>query len=277
MGMFMKSDQACGVCLSAALVLGLMAPFSPAAATQLRANYTAYYLRLPVGTGVLTIDIEEDRYEARLSGEVSGAASLASGFSFEMQSRGKYQNGQLAPEKYIYTSRAAKDVRNLQMSFKSSSVTDVTMEPPLPDLGRRVPISTEHRQNVVDPLSALVAAMTSTHPKPVTAGGEALRIHGGNIRADVSTSFLQMQATQTAAYRGPASLCSVRYNPVAGHIADASYVKFMRDNQQIRVSSVPTRGPFEVLVHASVPLQMGTVRIELTEARIDGVVVDLKR
>jgi len=54
-------------------------------------------------------------------------------------------------------------------------------------------------------------------------------------------------------------------------------VKFMRDNQQIRVSSVPTRGPFEVLVHASVPLQMGTVRIELTEARIDGVVVDLKR
>ncbi len=272
----MRSGQACGVFLSAVSVLGLAAPFSPAVATQLRANYKAYYLRLPVGTGVLTVDIEKDRYEARLSGEVSGAASLASGFSFEMQSRGKYQNGQLVPETYVYSSRAAKDVRNLQMNFKSSNVAHVAIDPPLADLGKRVPISTEHGQNVVDPLSALVAAMTAADPRPAATCGEALRIHGGNLRADVSTSFLQMETTRTSAYRGQASLCAVRYNPVAGHIADASYVKFMRDNQQIRVSSVPAGGPFEVLVHASVPLQMGMVRIELTEARIDGAVVNLK-
>lgn len=262
-------------------VLGLahviVAALSPAAATQLRASYKAYYLGLPVATIGLTVDLVQDRYEARLGGDVSGVASMASGLSFEVQSRGKYRNGEVYPERYVYSSRAAKETHRQEVNFKSGNVATVAIEPPLKDLAERVPISAEHGQNVVDPLSALVAAMTSGDPKPATTCGDALRIHGGSVRADVSTSFLHMQATRTGRYRGQASLCAVRYNPVAGHLAGASYVNFMRNNQQIRVSSASAgQGPFEILVHAVVPLQLGTARIELVEARIDGEVVNLK-
>ena len=254
------------------------ATLSPATAAQLRANYKAYYLGLPVATATLTIDLKQDRYEARLAGDVSGAASVMSAFSFEMQSLGKYQNGQLQPERYVYSSRAAKETRRQEVNFKASNVSAIAVEPPIKDLSERVPISTEHGQNVIDPLSAMVTAMTSGNPKPATTCGDALRVHGGSLRADVSTAFLRTQATRTPGYRGQASLCSVRYNPVAGHLANASYVKSIRENEQIRISSVAAgNGPFELLVSAVVPLQLGTARIELIEARIDGEVVNLAR
>ena len=247
-------------------------------AAQLRANYKAYYLGLPVATVALTIDLTQDRYEARLGGDVSGAAATMSAFSFEMQSKGKYQNGQVQPERYVYSSRSAKETHRQEVNFKSSNVAAITIEPPLKDISERVPISTEHGQNVIDPLSALVAAMTSGDPKPANTCGDALRIHGGGLRADVSTAFLGQQATRTPGYRGQASLCSVRYNPVAGHLANASYVKSIRENEKIRISSVAAgKGPFELLVNAVVPLQLGTARIELIDARVDGELINVGR
>lgn len=259
--------------------LALLSWSSPAAASIISANYKVYYMGLTVASFATSFDVRNDRYSARLDGQVSGAASLTSSFTLSMDTSGGYQNGRVSPELFTYSLRSSKGPRQTRLLFKSGDVVSVTIEPPLDDLRDRVPIDAQHLRAVIDPLSALVLQASDVASNSGAAVcKQNFRLHLGVVRADLAVSFVRESTVKTPGYRGQAFLCAVRYSPVAGHLASSPTVEQVNRNGPIHVTLASVgNGRVVIPVSATVPLRVGSVTVELIDASIDGATVGASR
>src|SRR5262249_117637 len=101
------------------------------------------------------------------------------------------------------------------LSYAISSFCPAT-PPPSSD---RVPVTNSNRQGIVDPLTALLfsadAAGEGLFPE---ACRHTLPIFDGHHRYDLKLRFKRMdKVTAEKGYAGPVVVCSVNYEPIAGH------------------------------------------------------------
>lgn len=244
------------------LPLGMTSP-AAAADTQLTARYSVRLAILPLtfATGNLKAVLpERGRYTVDFN---------ASGPSFRMsgKSAGVVQANMLWPVSAAIDTVDSDDNRKIRIALSRGRVRQEVVTPPIPFRPDRIPITQEHRKDVIDPISALVMPVLSKGG-PAEPGNcdRVLPIFEGTERFDIRMSYLRTEVVKTGkGYAGPAVVCRATYKAISGHRPKSS-VQYMEQNRTIEAWLVPIEGtnmmaPWRV----SLATKVGTLILEATE------------
>jgi hypothetical protein len=98
-----------------------------------------------------------------------------------------------------------------------------------------------------------------------------LPIYDGRQRYDLKLAFKRMdKVTAGAGYAGPVVVCSVKYEPIAGHRAATPLIKYLSEGREIEIALAPVTGerllaPFRVSVMSMLAnLEIEANRFEAT-------------
>ena len=183
---------------------------------SLRITYAARLAGVRLGTGVLSANIEGNRYTASVQARTSAVGRLVSQGQGEAIARGTFQTRGVVPASYDL-SASEEDMTNVvRMRLSGGDIRELTAEPPLSERPDRIVVRAQHRRDVVDPVSALLMPV----PNPEAAAGPAacdrtIPMFDGRQRYDLALSFVRMEPTEFG--NGQAAVCRLRYRPIAGH------------------------------------------------------------
>lgn len=255
------------------VVLGVLAiaDCGTAAAAPAAAKYTAVYqLRfagLTLGKFTLWSTITGDHYALQGNGKITFLASAL----FEL-SGGTVTNGALTPQgpqpdAFSFTFETKKGTGQLAMTFDHGAVRSVQARPTIRLHPDAVPVTEQHLQGVLDPLTALFFSTEAKAPgNPASACEQRVPVYDGKYRFDLllthkrTVRVVRKKGVKTG-YEGPAVICKVKYIPVAGHAPDASAVTFMAREENIEVWLIPLpEGRAYVPYHLSLPTPYGTAQ-----------------
>ena len=118
-----------------------------------------------------------------------------------------------------------------------------------------MPVTEANRQGIVDPLTAMLFSIAAIgEGLSQEACRHTLPIFDGRQRYDLKLAFKRMdKVTAEKGYAGPVVVCSVRYEPIAGHRASTPLVKYLSEGREMEIALAPVAGtrllaPFRVLV-----------------------------
>lgn len=243
----------------------------PSDAATVRARYSLSYLGVRVGELTTTNNIGPTSYDANLNAHLSGIAAVARPYRVSMKADGILKDGLILPSSFSLN-QAGAETRTIRVSSVAGNAKAAAIDPPFETDGPRIPLTEEHRRNVVDPLSALIIPVPQNggDPDPSTCR-RTVRLFTGAARSDLEFAYAGSEQVKSRAYKGPVTVCSVRYKPLAGHNPDASTTRFMLSNTGITVRLATLQDiPYALLISATVPLPLGTGSVQLDEYSIDG-------
>jgi hypothetical protein len=233
--------------IAAGAVLALTgAAIGPAQAQgTLTAGYTISVARIPVGKLAWSADIGADSYDITGSGEASGIASFLASGKGTLATRGTVTDGRLSPTEF--SSDITEDGGKLRqtMRLEQGNVTELTIDPPAPAADPdRVALTAAHQQGVVDPLTAwLVPGAGAGDGLGREACERTLPVFDGQKRYDLKLAFRRMdKAKADKGYQGPALVCAVTLQPIAGHRPASSTVTFLAGGRDIELWLAPVAG-----------------------------------
>jgi hypothetical protein len=128
------------------------------------------------------------------------------------------------------------------MVLDEGSVKELAaVPPPSRDL---VPVTEANRQGIVDPLTAMLfSAAAAGEGLPQEACRHTLPIFDGRQRYDLKFAFKRMdKVAAEKGFAGPVVVCSVRYEPVAGHRASTPPVKYLSEGREMEIALAPIAG-----------------------------------
>jgi hypothetical protein len=203
---------------------------------NLDASYTISFARIPVGEITATAVFGQNEYmisvRARAGGVmkvllVDGEASLIT--------RGTVKDGHLEPTNFMSKIVSHAETSDVTMVLDEGSVRELVGAPAGSD---RVPLTAANRRGIVDPLTAVLFSAGGT--------GETLsqevcrRIHQ---RYDLKLAFKRVDKMATGkGYAGPVVVCSVNYEPIAGHRANIPLVKYLSEGREMEIALAPIAG-----------------------------------
>jgi hypothetical protein len=127
-----------------------------------------------------------------------------------------------------------------------------------------VPVTNGDKQNVVDPLSALILPAPGVgRMSAEEACDRTVHVFDGFQRFDVKLSFKKQREVsgREGSYSGPVYVCAARFVPVAGHVP--SRVKALANNKSIEIWLAPV-ADMSILVpyniQLAIPLGVLSVR-----------------
>lgn len=246
-------------CAAGIMLTGLVpTPVTAAEDYSFSVSYRAYLSGVRVGKGSLSGRFDGTDYRLNATGEISGMARLIARHQGSSEARGSLISGGES-----FRAQASGDGKHhrIKMRLEGHRVRDVQVEPE-PEPHRinhpaRIPITAEHKRDIIDPLRALVTVggydgdrfdpAVCDHVLPVFSGGE---------RLDVALRYREVRTVSSPrsnGYSGPVLVCDARYRPVAGHRSDHSAVRYLSEDATIEVMLAPTPGsdllvPFRVTV-----------------------------
>ena len=220
---------------------------------NLDASYTISFARVRVGDITATVAFGDSEYGISAHGRAGGVMKLLVNGEGSFTARGTIADGHAVPTRF--TSKIASDVESLQvtMVLDKGTVKELAVAPPPgPD---RVPITAANRQGIVDPLSAMLfSAAAAGEALSQAACRRTLPIFDGHQRYDLKLAFKRMdEVTAEKGYAGPVVVCSVHYEPIAGHRASTRLVKYLSEGREMEMALAPVAGtpllaPFRVSV-----------------------------
>jgi hypothetical protein len=153
-----------------------------------------------------------------------------------------------------------KKTDEVRMVLRGGVVKEVLAEPPLEPSPDRVPVTDAHRKGVVDPMSAaLIPVAGKGDLLTPEACNRKLPIFDGRQRADIDLVYKRMdQVRADKGYQGPVVVCTVLYNPIAGHRPERPAIKYLIAQRDMEMWLAPIAGT-RVLVpfRFSVPTPFG--------------------
>lgn len=180
----------------------------------------------------------------------SGPRPLAYSFNFESSSIiGKDRSGAV------------------KLGFKDGAVTSVSVAPTKPPPPDAIPVKDEHKRNVLDPLSAVMALSIGGSQRPCD---RKLSVFDGKQRFDLALSFRRQQRITEARPSGQPGVgfvCRVRYMPIAGFRQNEE-TKNMADNRNIEITLRPVPSA-NLMVPYQVTIQTSAGTAIMTAERID--------
>ncbi len=253
-------------CLACAVALS--APLLPASAQAepLRARYAVTLLGIPLGTATLDGDVGAGGYRIAVNAKLTGIAALVSSSRGAATAAGGYLKGLILPAAYANTSANSKETRTVRVAMQGGTVKGVDISPPIDPVPDRVPLTSAHTRNIVDPLSALIMPVPGAEPVVGPAAcNRTLPVYDGFTRFDVTLTYAGTRQVRAKGYAGQVVVCDARYTPIAGH-RNRKPVQFMADNKDIQVWLAPV-GETRVVVpfRISVATMIGTTVIEAAE------------
>jgi hypothetical protein len=210
---------------------------------NLDASYTISFARLPVGEITATAVFGQSEYaiSARArAGGVMKVLSVEGDGSFT--TRGTIKDGHPVPTNFASKIVSNTETSDVTMALDDGSVKELTATPPPSQ--DRVPVTTANRRAIVDPLTAvLFSAATAGETLSQEACRRTLPIFDGHQRYDFKLAFKRMdKVTAEKGYAGPVVVCSVNYEPIAGHRASMPLVKYLSENRDMEMALAPIAG-----------------------------------
>jgi hypothetical protein len=252
-----------------ALALAIAVP--AAAQSKLTANYTISVARIPVGKISWSVDIGTDAFMSSGSGEASGVASLAVSGKGTVAARGTVKDGRLEATGFTADVTRGDEKSDMTMVLDHGAVKDIKAEKLAPGEDR-VPVTAEHRQNVVDPLTAWLIPAGDRDGLTRAACERTLPIFDGQRRYDLRLAFKRMdKVTTDGGYQGPVAVCSVSFRPIAGHRASSTLVRFLAQGRDIELWLAPVAGtPLLAPIRLSLANMLGNLVVQAHKFQSDG-------
>ncbi len=265
-------------CLAALAILAL--PVATASHTHavegerhISLSYTITVAGLHVGNINVDGVFNEVGYALTLSGTTAGLSRWMADSSAWMAVNGTFRGTRALPARFEIGIAEDGIAAEAQIMLADRSVMDLHVIPGLEAGLDIVPLTLDHVQNVVDPMSALFVPIE--HQETVTgeeACNRTLSVFDGWQRFDIAMFYRRTEPVFGArdAYAGPAFTCSARYVPIAGHSLTRPAIAFMSDNQRLEAQLIPAADvgiliPFKLLVGT----EIGDLIIRLDELDVD--------
>jgi hypothetical protein len=252
--------------IAAWLAAGVAAPAS--AEGRLDARYTVTLAGIPIGKGAWVIDISEDQYTAAASGATTGLLRVFASGQGSGASRGHMVGGMPVAASFAASITSDKKTEEIRMSLGSGDVKDYMINPPSPPDPERVPVTEAHFRGVSDPMTAsLVRVPGAGSPLGPQACQRTSPVFDGRIRYNLRFAFKRMdQVKADKGYQGPAVVCAVYFQPLAGYIPSRSAIKYLVEQRDMEIWLAPVAGtrvlvPFRV----SIPTPIGPGVMQATQ------------
>src|SRR6516165_289702 len=219
---------------------------------KLDASYTISFARIRVGDIAATGVFGESEYAISARGRAGGVMKVLVDGEASFATHGTIKDGYPVPT--TFTSKIVSDAEtsDVTMVLDEGSVKELAAA--APTKSDRVPVTQANRQGIVDPLTAMLFS--------AAAAGEGLHrdvcrhtlpIFDGQQRYDLKLAFKRMdKVAAERGYAGPVVVCSVSYEPIAGHRA-YPLVKYLSEGREMEMALAPVAGtrllaPFRMLV-----------------------------
>lgn len=177
-----------------------------ASAESFDARYQATLAGLTVGGARVTGSVNAATYRVRFDGSLS-----LFGFSnrIDATAAGRARSDELLPDSYSLLVDGSRK-RSVAVSFSGDRAVRAVIEPaPEPsDLQERWPMEPQHREGVLDPLSALVSQLLRATRTGDPCGGLS-RVFSGQSRFDVALEASRSDKNEI--------VCRAIVRPIAGH------------------------------------------------------------
>src|SRR4249920_1732246 len=231
---------------------------------NLDASYTISFARIPVGEITATVVFGDSEYAISARARAGGVRKVLSvDGEGSLTTRGTIKDGHPVPTNFTSKIVSNTGTSDVTMVLDEDSVRELAATPPPGQ--DRVPVTAANRRSIVDPLTAV---LFSTAAAGETLSQDACRrtlpIFDGHQRYDLKLSFKRMdKVTAEKGYAGPVVVCSVRYEPIVGHFATNTLVKYLSEGREMEIALAPVGGtrllaPFRL----SVLNMLGNVVIE---------------
>jgi Protein of unknown function (DUF3108) len=210
---------------------------------NLDASYTISFARIPVGEITATAVFGESEYAMSARARAGGVlkALLVDGeASFSTQ--GTIKGGHPVPTTFTSKIVSNTETSDVTMVLDEGNVKELAATP-LPS-SDRVPVTNFNRQSIVDPLTAMLfSAAAAGEGLSPEACRHTLPIFDGRQRYDLKLAFKRMdKVTAEKGYAGPVVVCSVSYEPIAGHRANIPLVKYLSEGREMEIALAPMAG-----------------------------------
>ena len=223
---------------------------------KLDASYTISFARIRVGDIAATGVFGESEYAISARGRAGGIMKVLVDGEASFSTHGTIKDGYPVPT--TFTSKIVSDAKtsDVTMVLDEGSVKELAAAaPPKSD---RVPVTQANRQGIVDPLTAMLfSAAAAGEGLSQDVCRHTLPIFDGQQRYDLKLAFKRMdKVTAEKGYAGPVVVCSVSYEPIAGHRAATPLVKYLSEGREMEMALAPVAGtrllaPFRMLVESA--------------------------
>jgi Protein of unknown function (DUF3108) len=275
-----RAAQAIALAAGSALALVIAALTDHAQAQgKLDATYTISFARIRVGDITATVVLGDSEYTISARGYAGGVMRLLVDGEGSFTTRGTIKHGHPVPATFTSQIVSNPETSDVTMVLDEGDVKELAASPP--PGGDRVPVTEANRQGIVDPLTAMLfwgaTAGKGLSQEPCR---HTLPIFDGRQRYDLKLAFKRMdEVTGERGYKGPVVVCSVGYEPIAGHRASTPLVKYLSEGREMEIMLAPVAGtrlltPFRVSVVSMIAnLVIEADRFEVT-VQPEGVSTD---
>jgi Protein of unknown function (DUF3108) len=220
---------------------------------NLDASYTLSFARIRVGDLSTTIQVTNSEYTISARGHAGGIMKLLLDGEASFTTRGIIKDGHPVPRTFTSKIVSKAEASDVTMALDEGSVKELAAPSQLGS--DRIPVTEANSHGIIDPLTAMLFS--------TAAGGESLSqevcrhtlpIFDGQHRYDLKLAFKRMDNVKAEkGYAGPVVVCSLRYEPIAGHRASTPLVKYLSEGREIEMALAPVVGtrllaPFRVSV-----------------------------
>jgi hypothetical protein len=244
--MMFRSRAAQTSILAAGSALGFMAATvgnHAHAQGNLDASYTISFARIPVGEITATVVFGDSEYAISARARAGGVMKVLSvDGEGSFNTHGAIKDGHPVPTNFTSKIVSNTETSDVTMVLDEGSVRELAATPPpSPD---RVPVTAANRRGIVDPLTAvLFSAAAAGETLSQEACRRTLPIFDGHQRYDLKLAFKLMdKVTAQKGYAGPVVVCSVSYEPIAGHRASIPLVKYLSEGREMEMALAPITG-----------------------------------
>jgi hypothetical protein len=219
----------------------------------LDAIYTISFARIRVGDITASVVVGDSEYAISARGRAGGVMTVLVDGEASFTARGAIKDGHPAPTTFTSKILSNAETSDVTMVLDEGSVKELaaTLQPG----GDRVPVTEANRHRIVDPLTAMLfSAAAAGEGLSSEACRHTLPIFDGHHRYDLKLAFKGMdKVTAEKGYAGPVVVCSVSYEPIAGHRPSTPLVKYLSEGREMEVALAPVAGtrllaPFRVSV-----------------------------
>ena len=239
-----------------------------AAQGKLEAQYTASIAGIPIGRGNWVIEIANDQYTAAANGTTTGLIKFFTGAHGTGAARGTVSAGQMVPTSYGETISYDSKINDVRMALTGGTVTDYSVEPPLPPASDRVPVTDADRRGVVDPMTSMLNHIGGAgDPVSPQACVRKVAVFDGRVRYDLRSEYKRMEMVKAErGYAGPVAVCAVYFTPIAGYVPSRPAIKYLITLHDAEVWLAPIAGTRVVVpFRFSMPTPLGTGLLQATE------------
>jgi Protein of unknown function (DUF3108) len=243
---------------------------------KLDASYRISFARIPVGEITATVNFGDSEYTISARARAGGVMKVLVDGEGSFTTRGTIKDGHPVPTNFTSKIVSNAETSDVTMVLDEGSVRELAAAPPPPSQDR-VPVTAANRRSIVDPLTAMLfSAGVSGEALSQEACRRTLPIFDGHHRFDFKLAFKRMdKVTAGKGYAGPVVVCSVSYEPIAGHRASIPLVKYLSEGREMEMALAPIAGtrllaPFQLSVVSMLAnLTIEANRLETTAPPLD--------